>query len=235
MKWSMMFVSLFCVSLSAQASLHGALQRFPVKDKPLYPLSAVGLVENFCSGTLIAPNKVLTAAHCLYDIETDQYMPVKTFHLGQNGISHLGQSIKVTSIKPHPIYVATGLPAFDVGIITLERAVSEFVVPVVADTMLGWDLNSETLAYERISVIAGYPGDQLLGNMWYVVCLLEKNIHNLSRAHYNCDTFGGMSGSALIVYNQSGPQIIGVHTNGGAEKNFGVLIFPELLEFIKSN
>lgn len=47
---------------------NGNRTTFPWNTVVSYPLSTIGSLNVGCSGTLIAPNKVLSAAHCLGDI-----------------------------------------------------------------------------------------------------------------------------------------------------------------------
>ncbi|MEM8798570.1 MAG: trypsin-like serine protease, partial [Pseudomonadota bacterium] len=65
---------LFCITLLAtQAASESALKRLDTGDDSR-GWEAVGKLNidgrGFCTGALIAPDIVLTAAHCLYDKET---------------------------------------------------------------------------------------------------------------------------------------------------------------------
>ena len=69
--WALVGLSLaFVFSIAGPKSLHAAPQRVII-DALEYPWSAIGRVntggEGYCTGFLISENKVMTAAHCLYD------------------------------------------------------------------------------------------------------------------------------------------------------------------------
>ena len=64
------FIHLILSTPLSFATVQGQLQRFQVGQATQAPYASVGLINDFCSGTLIAANKVLTAGHCTYDVET---------------------------------------------------------------------------------------------------------------------------------------------------------------------
>lgn len=82
-------------------------------------LPAVGaLLRNgkmWCSATLIAPRKVLTAAHCLEETDFSSLMFV-----GGTDISNPLYSLKVSSIKIHPRYDTFGIRN-DLGLVFLSQ------------------------------------------------------------------------------------------------------------------
>lgn len=230
------FLLLVVSAYIAQAEVLGEIQRFPVKDARQAPFSSIGLINNFCSGSLIAPNKVLTAAHCAFDFENQAPMPVTEFHLGRNGLMQRGVTFPVLSASVHPLYPLTGDPHYDVAVLTIENFGISFPVLGVPESLdfSTWTLNFQTLTFEALGSIAGYPGDQLSGTMWFVACMFEQRISHINRPHYICDTFGGMSGSPLLQKIGEQTWVIGVHTNGGV-KNSGLFLRPDILDFIRQS
>ncbi len=223
---------LFC-SIS-HASLFGEIQRFQVNNASLPPYNSIGQVNDFCSGSVISFNKVLTAAHCVFDFENQTLMPVNSFHIGRNGISQLGQSFQVLSAEVHPLYPVTGDPHFDVAVLTLNVPYGVTLNPLpLSQDLSRWVFDPDLFAFVSIGSIIGYPGDKLLGTMWSVPCFFERRISHFDRPHYTCDTFGGMSGSPLLQIMDGQVSIIGVHTNGGS-KNSGLFLRNEILSFIQS-
>lgn len=229
-----LLITIFGLSLVSSRPSHaavlGEIQRFQVSDSTQFPYNTVGQVENFCTGTLVAPNKVLTAAHCIYDFENSSFMPLNFFYLGRNGIGQLGTAQKIKSFEAHPLYLQTGNEHYDIGILTLETNVYIPTIPIRFNTA-SWTLDKDDLSFKGIGSIIGFPGDKLIGSMWFVVCEFKRQISNFYRPYYTCDTFGGMSGSAIIMSDQQGAYIAGVHTNGGAY-NSGLFIIDDIQKFV---
>lgn len=73
-----------------------------------------------CGASLVAPNKILTAAHC---VDADRRNPSNlSFVLGrtQRSDTSQGEEIPASSLEIHPQYDA-GTQAYDVAIVTLTR------------------------------------------------------------------------------------------------------------------
>ena len=80
--------------------------------------------SNFCSGTLIAPRVVLTAAHCLQKIS-----PGVIYVYFGNDVHQGGQYVQAASIMPHPLYDADRF-TYDVGLVRLESDAPSDATPI---------------------------------------------------------------------------------------------------------
>jgi hypothetical protein len=102
---------------------------------------SAGLAVGACSGAVIAPRAILTAAHCLAG-ET----AIVRVWLGS------GPEIVARSYMPHPAYRGTGVSTEDVGIVVMDQDLGRTPIPL----LLGRDARVGEAA-----VIAGWGRDLL--------------------------------------------------------------------------
>lgn len=113
---------------------------------------------DFCSGTLIEANWVLTAAHCLEAAQQyeDQYGLATFFIVGDswNSIDTYAQAV---DLIPHPQYNANSLD-HDIGLMELSEPLSDQGIYLVNDVAPkdGW--TSKDVTYVGYGVTSGYGG-----------------------------------------------------------------------------
>jgi V8-like Glu-specific endopeptidase len=172
-----------------------------------------------CSGVLIAPQVVLTAAHCLYNHRIRR-APVRirvvpgradrdTMPYG----SHASTRYWVPSAYlTQPVHGAVARRDFDYGIIVLPESfdgITRFM-----DVRAPSTPELRRLKRMKLFTVAGYPGDRPIGTLWRHTERLKRVTPR--RLFYTVDTCPGHSGSPVWYRARAGDQriIVGVHTSG---------------------
>lgn len=220
-------------------SVIGPDGRTQVTDTTTFPNSAIAMLEVYfpggagsCTGWFIDANRLVTAAHCLYEASLGGFAYDVTVYPARNG-----------NVAPYGIFSASNWyvqsnwmnseqPKLDYGVVTLDSNIGNTV---------GWfgvkpQTTSDLLLNHNLKV-RGYPGDKPYGTMWTMSGEIETV--NNTRFFYSIDTFGGQSGSP--AYGKNGkdcnPCVFGVHTygvGGGWTTNSATRITTKAYNFIFS-
>ena len=166
-----------------------------------------------CTGSLISPDTVITAGHCLA-----RKGKKFTFTPGINGSEQPFRTASVTQVWYDKNF---GQPGRDWGVMKLET-------PIGSD--VGWFgmQSPDTKSLDgKFATIVGYPGDKEANTMWKDRNKVLKT--NERQVYYTTDTFGGQSGAAIL---DDSATIYGIHTSGKTQQNWGTLLTGELFNAI---
>lgn len=191
-------------------------------DTRRYPFNTVcHLVRDFgngrwlgASGVLIAPNALLTAAHCLYK-HLLRRGPRAMYAIpgrGDRDTEPYGRLKASRFYVPMDYIKAKGLlrRRYDYGVVVFDKPIIRLkkFMPVRAVSTERW----RHAHSKNLLTICGYPSDKPMGTQWYHREFLKKL--TATRLFYSVDTCPGHSGSPIWTVLNREPVLVGIHTTG---------------------
>ena len=198
---------------SAPRSVSAGDGRMQFTDTTSYPNSAIVYItkdgKTHCTGWMISADTLVTAGHCVYSFEREEWLSGLEFSPGANGSERPFETAKAAQTWTDTSWVKKGSPLLDWGVVKLDKQLGE---------RSGWfGFTWRPGEYKDVKAeLRGYPDDKNPGELWGMSGTVAVSRGN--QLCYSMDTHSAQSGSPLYMSDEA--LVIGIHAYGKGPGRF---------------
>jgi len=223
---------------AAQISIFGSDDRFEITDTHHFPWSAVALIRIYwsandlvgssCTGWMIGPSAVATAAHCIYENGYADRVVIKPGMNSDDPDSMpFGSCTAIEGIVPDA-WIQNKSIEYDYGVYRLDCSIG------TKTGTLGFKATSGDWTQKQVQ-LTGYPNDKPGRTMWSALGMVTSS--SAKGFYYDTDMRPGQSGSPVWDNVDGTCELCVVAINSSEfpapTMNFGARIDKDAFEFLQ--